>query len=50
MAAIAAAPPLVAAGPRGWVLLGILAAVTVVVSAAAIMEASEQADEDFADG
>ncbi|MCB2262169.1 MAG: hypothetical protein LGR52_04415 [Candidatus Thiosymbion ectosymbiont of Robbea hypermnestra] len=49
MTAIAAAPSLVAAGPPGWVALGISGIVTVAVSAAAIMEASEQADEDFAD-
>lgn len=47
MAAIAVAPPLVAAGPPGWVILGILGVAT--VGAAAIMKASEEADEDFAD-
>lgn len=49
MTVIAATPPLVAAGPPGWVALGVLGAVTVAVSAAAIMEASEQADEDLLD-
>ena len=46
MTAIAAAP-LVAAGPPGWVALGILGVAT--VGAAIIMKASEEADEDFTD-
>lgn len=47
MAAIAAAPPLVAAGPPGWVAFGVLGIAT--VGAAAVMKASEEADGDFAD-
>jgi len=47
--AIAATPPLVAAGPPGWVVLGVLVATTAIVSAAEIMKADEEADEDFTD-
>ncbi|KHD07492.1 hypothetical protein PN36_31420 [Candidatus Thiomargarita nelsonii] len=47
MATIALAPPLIASGPPGWVVFGILAVVT--VGAVAIMNASKQADDDFAD-
>lgn len=49
MPAISIAPPLVAFGPPGWVALGIIGVITVAISAAAIMSASDQADEDFAD-
>ncbi len=49
MTAIAAAPPLVAAGPPGWVVLGVLVAATAIVSAAEIMKADEDADDIFAD-
>jgi hypothetical protein len=49
MVTLAAAPPLIASGPPGWVVLGILAVITVAVSATSIMSASDKADEDFAD-
>lgn len=49
MVAIAATPPLVTAGPPGWVVLGVLVAATAIVSAAEIMKADEEADDVFAD-
>lgn len=49
MVAIAATPPLVAVGPPGWVVLGVLVAATAIVSAAEIMKADEDADDIFAD-
>lgn len=49
MVAIAATPPLVAAGPPGWVVFGVLVAATAIVSAVEIMKADEEADDIFAD-
>ena len=49
MAAIAVAPPLIAAGPPGWVALAVLGVVTVGISAIAIMNASNEADETLSD-
>jgi len=48
MAAVAATP-LVFAGPPGWTVLAVLGAATVVVGAAAVMQASKDADESFSD-
>lgn len=50
MAAIATAAPLIASGPPGWIVLGVLGVATIAVTAAAIISASNDADESLSEG
>ncbi len=43
---VALAPPLIAMGPVGWAVLGVL---TVVTAGAIILQATKKSDDDFAD-
>ena len=49
MATLAPAAPLLAGGPPGWVLYGLLAVASVAVGAALISEADKDADTTFDD-
>ncbi len=41
MGTLAAAPPLIAAGPVGWAILTVLAVATIIVAAEAVHEANQ---------